>query len=100
MADAEREAKAAELKAKAAAEKKDEDKKEEEEKVEEEKEEKPAMVIPESEEEPEPIDFEGVDVFGANDILDVGNGTPLFKDFQHEDFVMMALRAELNLIMQ
>merc|ERR1711924_592023 len=53
----------------------------------------------ESDEEPEvEIDFEGLDVFGVNDICDIGGKTPLFKDFQFEDFTLMTLRAELHLL--
>lgn len=91
---------AAEKKAKLEAEKKEKEKKEGKEEKEEEK--APAPVVEEEEEEePEPMfDFEGLDVFGVDDILDIGNGNkmPLFKDFQQDDFTMMALRAELSLL--
>jgi len=64
-----------------------------------EKKEMPAM--PESEDEAEPaVDFDGMDVFGVEDILDVGNKIPLFKEFGSEDFTMMALRLELSLLVQ
>jgi len=67
----------------------------------EEKEEAPAPVESEEEEEEEPqVDFDGIDVFGVDDILDIGGGLPLFKDFQFEDFAMMSLRYELNLLCQ
>eukprot|EP00929_Paragymnodinium_shiwhaense_P017201 TRINITY_DN1261_c4_g1_i1.p1 TRINITY_DN1261_c4_g1~~TRINITY_DN1261_c4_g1_i1.p1 ORF type:complete len:824 (-),score=378.51 TRINITY_DN1261_c4_g1_i1:179-2650(-) len=35
------------------------------------------------------------DVMGVEDILDIGNGTPLFLEFQDEDWALMALRWEL-----
>jgi len=60
-----------------------------------------APEVEEEEEEPEPaFDFEGLDVFGVDDILDIGNGNkmPLVKDFQTDDFTMAALRAELSLL--
>merc|ERR1712207_129901 len=87
---------AAEAKAKADAEKKEgdeEEKKEEEPKameVEEEKE--------EEEEEEVVVDFENFDIFGADDVNDIGGGMPLSKDFNHEDWTMMALRFELHLL--
>uniref|UniRef100_A0A7S1WDV0 B30.2/SPRY domain-containing protein n=2 Tax=Alexandrium catenella TaxID=2925 RepID=A0A7S1WDV0_ALECA len=65
--------------------------KEEEDKSSEEEEE-------EKEEEEETVDFENVDVFGINDILNIGANTPLFKDFQFEDWTMMSLRFELHLL--
>jgi len=59
----------------------------------------PAVVEEEEEEEPEvEINFDGVDVFGVQDILDVGGKVPIFRDFQSEDFAMMALRFELHLL--
>jgi len=88
---AEKKAKAlAEAKAKAAADGKEEEKKAEE----------PApAAVEEEEEEPEAeIDFEGIDVFGTKDILDIGGSVPLFKDFQNDDFTLMALRVELHLL--
>jgi len=90
---AERKAKMlAEAKAKAVADGKDDDK--------EKKAEEPApAVVEEEEEEPEvEIDFEGLDVFGAKDILDIGGSAPLFRDFQNDDFTLMALRVELHLL--
>merc|ERR1740121_2498813 len=44
----------------------------------------------EDEEEPQ-IDFAEIDVFGVKDILDVGGGMPLFKDFAFEDWTMTSL---------
>lgn len=92
-AQAEKKAKEEEAKAKAKAEGKEvkEDEKKEEEKA-------PA-VVEEEEEEPEPeFDFDGVDVFGVEDVLDLGNKVPLFRDFQSEDYAMMNLRVELHLL--
>merc|ERR1711865_513501 len=37
-------------------------------------------------------------IFGVVDILDIGSKVPLFKEFQNEDFAMMALRFELHLL--
>jgi len=71
-------------------EKKDEKKEEEKEEEKEEKEE-------EKEEEP-PVDFEKLDVFSVGDILNVGGGMPLFKDFQTEDWALATLRFELHLL--
>jgi len=91
-----------ELKAKAAAEKKegDEEKKEEEEAKEEEvKEEAPMAVEEEEPEEPEVnVDLEAIDVFGVEDVTDVAEKVPLFRDWNLEDFTMMTLRFELHLL--
>merc|ERR1711865_707554 len=72
------------------AEKKEEEKKEEEDKEDPE----------EKEEEDVVVDFEKFDVFGADDILNIGGtlAQPLFSKFQGEDWTMMSLRYELNLI--
>eukprot|EP00931_Biecheleriopsis_adriatica_P072150 TRINITY_DN461_c0_g1_i1.p1 TRINITY_DN461_c0_g1~~TRINITY_DN461_c0_g1_i1.p1 ORF type:complete len:622 (-),score=217.12 TRINITY_DN461_c0_g1_i1:112-1824(-) len=48
-------------------------------------------------EEPK-VDPETIDVFGVEDINDVGGGQPLYLAFQHEDWTMLALRFELYLI--
>lgn len=75
-----------------------------EEEEEEEQEEDVPMPEPAEEEveekEPEEIkvDFDGLDIFGLEDILDVGGGMPLFNNFSHEDWAMMSLRAELHLL--
>lgn len=42
--------------------------------------------------------FEALDVFGVQDILNIGNDVPLFREFQHEDWTMTALRFELYLL--
>jgi len=91
--------KAAEAKAKMLEAKKEKAKAEGKELEEEKEEEKALMEVEEEEEEEEPqVDFDGIDVFGVEDILDVGGKAPLFKDFQFEDFAMMSLRFELNLL--
>merc|ERR1712129_440026 len=101
--EAEAKAKAAEVKAEAKAKAEAEGKTVPEEKEEEKKEEKAekeaAMEAVEEDSEPEvEVDFDGVDLFGAQDILDIGAKLPLFRDFQFEDFAMMSLRFELNLL--
>jgi hypothetical protein len=60
----------------------------------------PAVVEEESEEEEEEvaIDFDGIDVFGVEDILDVGGKLPIFRDFQADDYTMLSLRFELHLL--
>merc|ERR1740121_3001512 len=62
----------------------------EEEKEEEEEEEK--------EEEEEVVDFEGLDIFGVEDIMNIGASMPLFKDFEFEDWVMLSLRYEMYVL--
>merc|ERR1712106_1305831 len=89
----------AEAKAKAEAEGKTVPEEKEEEKKEEKVEEEAAIEAVEEDSEPEvEVDFDGVDLFGAQDILDIGAKLPLFRDFQFEDFAMMSLRFELNLM--
>merc|ERR1740121_1744341 len=44
------------------------------------------------------VDFEKLDVFGVEDILDVGAGEPLFMQFAFEDWTMMTLRYEIHLL--
>eukprot|EP00928_Gymnodinium_smaydae_P034793 TRINITY_DN24583_c0_g3_i1.p1 TRINITY_DN24583_c0_g3~~TRINITY_DN24583_c0_g3_i1.p1 ORF type:complete len:909 (+),score=191.46 TRINITY_DN24583_c0_g3_i1:113-2728(+) len=44
------------------------------------------------------MNFDGLDVFGVEDFLDVGGGQPLFAFFNTEDWTMMSLRFELNLM--
>merc|ERR1711862_380694 len=69
-----------------------------EEKPEEEKKLLVPQVVEDEPEEPEmaEMDFESFDVFGAQDVLDIGHGVPIFKEFTHEDFALMTLRAELH----
>merc|ERR1712190_443037 len=99
---------AAARKVEAAEEKKEGEPAQEEKKAEEpapeeekkEKEEPAAQVVEEEkeEEEEEELDFEGLDVFGVQDVSDVGQGTPLYKDFTQDDWVMASLRYELALL--
>lgn len=44
------------------------------------------------------VDFEKLDVFGVEDILDVGGGQPIFSAFTFEDWTMVSLRFELYLL--
>merc|ERR1712194_194240 len=71
-----------------------------EEKKEEEAKEPEAAPMDEEEEEPEDakVDFDGLDVFGVEDVTDVGGSMPLFKDFTFDDWTLMTLRFELHLL--
>jgi len=44
------------------------------------------------------VDFDDLDVFGVEDINDLGGNEPLFKEFTFEDWAMMNLRFELHLL--
>jgi len=44
------------------------------------------------------VDFENLDVFGVENILDIGGSEPLFSAFGFEDWQMMSLRFELHLL--
>lgn len=44
------------------------------------------------------IDVDLIDVFSVEDIFDLGNGEPLFANFQFEDWSMLSLRFELHLL--
>jgi len=44
------------------------------------------------------VDFEKLDVFGVENILDIGGGQPLFSAFAFEDWTMMSLRVEFHLL--
>eukprot|EP00930_Biecheleria_cincta_P096740 TRINITY_DN8853_c3_g1_i1.p1 TRINITY_DN8853_c3_g1~~TRINITY_DN8853_c3_g1_i1.p1 ORF type:complete len:858 (+),score=289.12 TRINITY_DN8853_c3_g1_i1:57-2630(+) len=95
--------KAAAAKAAAEAAKKEKAKKEgkEEEKKEEEKTDEPekkAEEVEEEEEETEQVDFAELDIFGVEEVEDIGGGMPLFKDFGHEDWALMSLGFELHLM--
>lgn len=60
---------------------------------------KPEEAQPEEEEaEEEEVDFAGVDIFGVEEVDDIGGGTPLFKEFRHEDWALMRLGFELHLL--
>jgi len=45
------------------------------------------------------IDFEDVDVFGVEDVMDVGNGQPLFSEFVYEDWTLLSTRYEIFLLL-
>eukprot|EP00435_Cladocopium_sp_Y103_P004586 s1758_g1.t1 len=97
------EAKAAAEKAKkeqekAEAKEDDEMKEEEEVKAEEEEKVDPMQVDEEEEEEEEAVDFEGLDIFGVDEVDDIGGGMPLYKDFGSEDWTLMTLCFELHLM--
>merc|ERR1712048_336160 len=40
----------------------------------------------------------GVDIFSIENVCDVGNGEPLFLDFESHDWALMTLRWELHLL--
>jgi len=50
------------------------------------------------EKEMDPAEFEQLDIFSVGDVMDVGGGMPLFKDFQEEDWALANLRFELHLL--
>eukprot|EP00444_Apocalathium_aciculiferum_P005405 CAMPEP_0183413718 /NCGR_PEP_ID=MMETSP0370-20130417/21890_1 /TAXON_ID=268820 /ORGANISM="Peridinium aciculiferum, Strain PAER-2" /LENGTH=1097 /DNA_ID=CAMNT_0025596963 /DNA_START=30 /DNA_END=3319 /DNA_ORIENTATION=- len=74
------------------------EKKEEEKKEEEEEEEVEEKEEAEEEDEEAKLDFDNLDVFGVDNVVDVGAQVPLFKAFRFEDWAMMSLRFELHLL--
>ncbi|CAE7458753.1 Hnrnpu [Symbiodinium pilosum] len=48
--------------------------------------------------ESDKVDFDSLDVFGVEDVMDVGGGEPLFAAFTFEDWTLMSLRYELHLM--
>lgn len=44
------------------------------------------------------MDADDLDVFGVEDVNDVGNGEPLFGSFAFEDWALLSLRFELHLL--
>lgn len=56
--------------------------------------------LEEEAEEPKKIDFEEVDVFGVEDVTDVGNAQPLFAEFAFEDWALLSARFEMHLLTQ
>lgn len=52
----------------------------------------------EEDEEEELVDFDDIDIFGLEDVCDIGGGMPLFKDFMADDWAMLSLRFELSLL--
>lgn len=83
----------AEKKAKAEAEKAEKDG----EKAEK-KEEKPAEVVEDDVDEEPEVDFDAVEVFGVDDVTNVGGGVPLQKEFGFEDYALLQLRVRLHLL--
>jgi len=49
--------------------------------------------------EPKEIDMEELDVLAVEDVMDVGNGEPLFAKFAYEDWTLLSLRYELHLLL-
>merc|ERR1719195_1432023 len=54
------------------------------------------MEVEEEKEEAPPVP--PADVFGVEEVLDIGGGQPLFFSFSGEDWTMMALRFEIHLL--
>merc|ERR1711972_1266610 len=48
----------------------------------------------------EEIDVENLDVMAVEDVLDIGNGQPLFSEFVYEDWTLLSLRYEIHLLLQ
>lgn len=44
------------------------------------------------------VNDEDLDVFGVEDVMDIGDGRPLFLSFVYEDWVLLSLRYELHLL--
>jgi len=90
--------KVAAAKAKAEVEKKNGDEKKEDEKKEE-KEEEVVEEVEDDDDEPEPtVDLDDIEVFGVDDVKDVGGGMPLYAEFGNDDWTLMALAFELHLL--
>lgn len=51
------------------------------------------------EEYPKEFDVEDLDVFSVEDVLDIGNGEPLFFNFVYEDWTLLSTRYELHLLL-
>eukprot|EP00927_Polykrikos_kofoidii_P072950 TRINITY_DN69025_c0_g1_i1.p1 TRINITY_DN69025_c0_g1~~TRINITY_DN69025_c0_g1_i1.p1 ORF type:complete len:841 (+),score=154.15 TRINITY_DN69025_c0_g1_i1:68-2590(+) len=45
------------------------------------------------------IDMEELDVMGVEDVNDVGNGEPLFANFEYEDWILLSTRYEIHLLL-
>lgn len=54
----------------------------------------------EKKEEDEAMKIEVDDILSVKDVSDVGNGEPLYKDFQFEDWALLQLRYELYLLIR
>jgi len=46
----------------------------------------------------EELDRQELDIFGVDDILDIGTGEPLFTNFAFEDWALLSLRFQLHLL--
>jgi len=46
----------------------------------------------------EEMDREDLDIFGIEEVCDIGGGTPLFSNFAFEDWALLSLRFELHLL--
>jgi len=46
----------------------------------------------------EEVDSQDLDVFGVEDVCDIGGGEPLFANFAFEDWALLSLRFELHLL--
>jgi len=58
-----------------------------------------AKALEQKAEEPEEeIDTENLDVLAVEDIKDIGNGEPLFGQFQYEDWTLLSTRYELHIL--
>ena len=49
---------------------------------------------------PVEVNFDDLDVFAVEDVMDLGNTMPLFAQFLYEDWALLNLRAELHLLLQ
>merc|ERR1719145_247888 len=45
------------------------------------------------------IDIEELDVFAVEDVTDIGNGEPLFANFEYEDWMLLSVRYEIHLLL-
>jgi len=46
----------------------------------------------------EELDRQELDIFGVDDVMDIGTGEPLFSSFAFEDWALLSLRFELHLL--
>lgn len=72
--------------------------KDEDEAKDEAKSEQPEPMDVDDDDDEDEVDFDGVDIFGVEEVDDIGKGMPLYKDFEHEDWVLMSLTFELHLM--
>lgn len=50
-------------------------------------------------EAPMDVNAEDLDVFAVGDVMDIGNGEPLFVNFAYEDWALLTVRCELHLLL-